>query len=76
MVSGISSQTFYWKAVIGFHVLINPIIVYFLVFPKYKKYYVDASFFEGYLWTVLSFVGYLLVMGLIIWIPSAMYIAW
>jgi len=57
-------------------VLINPIIVYFLVFPKYKKYYVDASFFEGYLWTVLSFVGYLLVMGLIIWIPSAMYIAW
>ena len=56
--------------------LVNPLVVYLLIFPKYKKSYADASFFKGYLWTALSFVGYLLVMGIIIWIPSAMYTAW
>ena len=56
--------------------LINPVIVYFLVFPKYKKHYEGASFFKSYLWTVLSFVGYLLIMGLIIWVSSAMFTAW
>ena len=57
-------------------ILVNPLVVYALIFPKYKKEYVDAAFFRGYLGSVIAYVGYLGVMWLIIWIPSSMYTAW
>jgi hypothetical protein len=40
-------------------IFINPLVIYVLIFPKYKAKYSDVPFFKGKVWSVISYVLYL-----------------
>ena len=64
------------RILMGSIILLNPLVVSVLIFPKYKQNYVDATYFKAVTWPAASYLAYLVVMGVIVWIPSAMYAAW
>ena len=56
--------------------LINPLFAHIIIFPEYKKKYTNATFFISRIWSILSYVVYLGVIGIIVFIPSLHYVAW
>lgn len=56
--------------------LILPLVVYILIFPQYKKQYPDVTFFKQKVWSILSYVLYLLVTGSTIFLTTLRYVAW
>ena len=64
------------RLLMGSVIIVNPLVVSLFIFPKYKQKYAGTSYFKGYLWSIVSYLVYLVVMGFIIWIPSTMYTAW
>jgi hypothetical protein len=57
-------------------IFISPLIIYAVIFPKYKEKYPDISFFRRKVWPIVSYVLYLLVLLTLIVITSSMYAAW
>ena len=57
-------------------IFISPLIIYALIYPRYKEKYPDASFFRGKVWSVVSYVLYLLVLFANIYMTSTNYAAW
>ena len=55
---------------------ISPVIALRLIFPEYRKKYPDAAFFKGKMWSVASYMFYLLVIGSIFFVTSTLYAAW
>ena len=64
------------KFLLGSIVSVNPLIVYFFIFPKYREKYSDTSFFNGYLGSIVCYLVYLVVMGVIIWLSTTTWVAW
>lgn len=53
----------------------SPLVAYILIFPKYKEKFPDATFFKSRIWSIVSYLLCLLVIGSIVILPSTLYVA-
>jgi hypothetical protein len=55
-------------------IFISPIVGHILIFPQYKKKYPNVNFFKNKIWSLVSYLLCLLVIGIIVFLPIILYV--